>query len=116
MTADASEVLHLALRTDWEQARAAGRYTVSSRGLTLAGVGFVHASTPAQLPGVRARFYADVPAADLVVLHLDVAALEAAGSPVRWEPVGQELFPHVYGPVPVAAVSTVSPVSAPDPG
>jgi glutathione S-transferase len=110
MTADASEVLHLALRTDWEQARAAGAYTVSSRGLSLAEVGFVHASTPQQLPGVRQRFYCDLPDEALLVLHLDVAALAAAGSPLRWEPVGGELFPHVYGPVPVAAVRAVSPL------
>jgi uncharacterized protein (DUF952 family) len=114
MTADASdrdgEVLHLAVRTDWEAAREAGEYTVSSRGLTLAGVGFIHASTPAQLPGVRERYYADLPDDVLVVLHVDVAALAAAGSPVRWEPVGGELFPHVYGPIPVGAVTGLSPL------
>ena len=110
MTADGTEVLHLALRPDWEQARAAGAYTISSRGLSLADVGFVHASTAAQLSGVRTRFYADLPDEALVVLHLDVTALDSAGSPVRWERVGGELFPHIYGPVPVAAVRAVSPL------
>ena len=107
-------ILHLAVRADWEQARRDGSYTISTRGQSLAGVGFIHASTAAQLPGVRSAFYADLPDADLVVLHLDVGALEAAGSPVRWEPVAGQLFPHVYGPLPVAAVIEITPV--PNPG
>ena len=103
-------ILHLALARDWDDARRAGAYEMSTRGLSLADVGFVHAATPEQLPGVAARFYADV-TEPLVLLVLDVDALEAAGSPVRWErapgSAGPEVFPHVYGPVPAAAVVAV---------
>ena len=110
MAAAAPERLaHLALRSDWAAALAAGRYEVSTRGMSVAEVGFVHASTRAQLPGVRERFYADLDPAELVVLVIDVAA---AGVPLRWDPVpGGELFPHLYGPLPVQAVVAVLPVT-----
>lgn len=107
-------IFHLALVTDWTAAQASGAYTVSTRGASLDDVGFIHCSTEAQWRGVRARFYSDVPAADLVLLSVDPMGLD-----VRYEPpapVGAgsaasgpddgvaELFPHVYGPIPVSAV------------
>jgi uncharacterized protein (DUF952 family) len=99
-------IFHVALRADWDAARAAGRYEVSSRGVSLAEEGFVHASTHEQLPGTLERYYADLDRAALVILEIDPAACEAAGSPVRWEdvPGARAPYPHVYGPVPVAAV------------
>jgi uncharacterized protein (DUF952 family) len=107
-------VLHLALAGDWERAQGPGRYEVSTRGLTLQQVGFVHASEPHQVDGVARAFYADV-SDPLVLLELDVAALEAAGSPVRWEdvPGAPAPFPHVYGPLPVSAVVAVTPYALP---
>ncbi len=103
-------IWHLALAEHWEQARRDGAYTWSTLGVTLAEQGFVHASTAAQLPGVVSAFYADV-SDPLVLLALDVEALQSAGSPVRWEPVpgAEEPFPHVYGPVPVGAVTASTP-------
>ena len=99
-------ILHLALRHDWTSAREAGSYELSTRGMTLAEVGFVHCSTAGQAAGVLARYYADLAPEDLVLLVLDVPAVEAAGSPVRWDPVPGEPdpFPHVYGPIPVSSV------------
>ncbi|GAA1073797.1 DUF952 domain-containing protein [Tsukamurella spumae] len=97
-------IFHLALVADWNAARAAGEYTVSTRGASLADVGFVHCSTAEQWRGVRERFYADVPVADLVLLSIDPTGLD-----VRYEPPApgvEELFPHVYGPIPVSAVET----------
>ncbi len=107
-------VLHLALASDWEQARREGVYEVSTRGRTLQQVGFVHASEPHQVDGVARAFYADV-TDPLVLLELDVAALGAAGSPVRWEdvPGAPDPFPHVHGPVPVSAVVGVTPYALP---
>lgn len=103
-------IFHLALVTDWDAARVAGEYAVSTRGATLADVGFVHCSTAEQWRGVRERFYADVPAADLVLLSVDPTGLD-----VRYEPPApgvEELFPHVYGPIPVSAVVGVDALSA----
>lgn len=95
-------IFHLAFVADWDAAKAAGEYTISTRGASLADVGFIHASTDEQWRGVRDRFYAEVPAADLVLLSIDPAGLD-----VRYEPPApgvDELFPHIYGPLPVSAV------------
>lgn len=112
----AEPIWHLALARDWQAARASGSYEWSTLGTTLAQQGFVHASTSAQVDGVARAFYAGV-TDPLVLLRLDVAALEAAGSPVRWEdvPGADRPFPHVYGPVPVGAVVDVVPYAVGDP-
>jgi uncharacterized protein (DUF952 family) len=99
-------ILHLAVTEEWADARVRGRYEMSSRGRTLAQEGFVHASTTRQVEGVLARYYQDLDPAGLTLLVIDVAALEEAGSPVRWDdvPGAPEPFPHVYGPIPPSAV------------
>ena len=86
---------------------------MSTRGATLDDVGFIHACAPEQLPGVLQRFYADLEE-PLVVLAVEEADLKAAGVPVRWEsaPDSDELFPHIYGPIPVAALCVVQEISA----
>lgn len=96
-----SDLWHLAERAHWDEARATGWYERSTRGLSLADEGFVHCSYPDQLAGVAARYYAD--AGDLVLLRIDPVRVPAE---VRVE-AG---FPHVYGPIPVAAVTAATPV------
>ncbi|TDC86824.1 DUF952 domain-containing protein [Actinomadura sp. 7K507] len=99
-------LLHIAERTHWEAARDAGvSYTMSTLGRTLDDEGFVHCSSDmAQVEGVLGRFYAGVPRSDLLLLVIEVTSLDA---PVRYEPAGDEVFPHVYGPIPIAAVIDV---------
>jgi uncharacterized protein (DUF952 family) len=99
-------LLHIAERRHWESARDSGvSYTMSTLGRTLDEEGFVHCSSDMdQVDGVLGRFYAAVPRSDLVLLVIDVARLDA---PVRQEPAGDEVFPHVYGPIPVSAVIEV---------
>ena len=104
---------HLTEPDRWAAARAEGTYTGSTRGATLAQVGFVHGSSPEQLPGVVEALYADV-AGDYLILELDAPALERAGSAVRFEAANaadptSPLFPHIYGPVPTSAVTRVIP-------
>lgn len=96
-------LFHIALREDWERARRAGEYRVSTIGRTLDEEGFIHSSFAQQVPATAARFYAGVEA-PLVLLVVDRARL---GSAVLVEPAPStdEVFPHVYGPIPVAAVS-----------
>ncbi|MBM7505357.1 DUF952 domain-containing protein [Agromyces aurantiacus] len=102
-------VLHVAEADLWMRALEAGGYRGSTRGLDLAQVGFVHASTARQLPAVVAGLYADASLEDQVVLVIDVPTCESSGSPVRWEVPedSAQPFPHIYGPVPVSAVVAV---------
>jgi len=98
---------HLALAADWQQARQLGEYRISTRGQSLEQVGFIHASYAHQLEGTHQRFYADV--SDLRLLVIDPTRLVAHGIAVRPEaaPGSGELFPHLYGPLPLDAVCLV---------
>lgn len=107
-------LLHVADRNEWNAATRSGVYLGSTRGRTLAQQGFVHASTAGQLQGVLNRFYADMLPAELVLLVVDTDRLAAVGVEVRWEPPpgAVELFPHLYGGLPVAAVVATLPLTA----
>jgi uncharacterized protein (DUF952 family) len=99
-----TELWHLAERSHWEQARTSGSYRRSTRGQSLAEAGFVHCSRPEQLPGVAAALYADADAGELVLLRIDPTRIPAE---IRVE----DGFPHVYGPIPVSAVTAADPVT-----
>lgn len=103
-------IFHIATVSDWEAARASGRYTTSTRGRTLAEEGFIHASRGDQWQGVRERYYADV-TEPLVLLVIDTDLLSA---PVVEDAVslGGETFPHIYGPIEVSAVERTIPLEA----
>ncbi len=84
---------------------ATGQHTGSTRGLELAEDG-LH---PLQHGGpvARRRSSASTPTStDLLLLHIDETRLAA---PVRFEQLGDtpEVFPHVYGPIPLDAVIEV---------
>lgn len=93
---------HLTTRTAWEDARTAGEYRAPS----LALEGFIHLSTEAQWRGTWQRRYRDVPG--LVLLHVDPSRLAAE---VRYEPADGDEFPHLYGPLPIAAVVAVTDIA-----
>ena len=97
-------LFHLALADDWQAAQTSGSYRISTRGMTLEQVGFIHCSWPEQVDATYQRFYAD--AGEVVLLEVDPAAVDA---PLRADaiPTG-ELFPHLYGPLNLAAVRSVS--------
>ncbi len=97
-------IYHIASRADWEQARRDGQYTTSTRGVTLAEQGFIHASTAGQVPGVADAIYRDAP--DLVLLVIEA---ERVSAPIRYDcvPGEPEPYPHIYGPLnPGAVVET----------
>jgi glutathione S-transferase len=98
-------LFHLALKGDWEQARETGTYQWSTRGMRLVEVGFIHCSWQEQVAKTFERFYAD--AGDVLLLEIDPTRLSA---PLRAEaiPTG-ELFPHLYGPLPIEAVHKFTP-------
>ena len=101
-------LFHLELRDDWAAAVASpdGTYQISTVGRTLSEVGFVHCSFEDQVGATAARFYADRD--DVVLLQIDRARLSAT---VRVENLdgGEEQFPHLYGPLPVEAVTSAEP-------
>jgi uncharacterized protein (DUF952 family) len=99
------KIFHIAERREWDAARqSGGPYEVSTRGQTLAEVGFIHASRDEeQARTVQRAFYADLD--DLVLLVIDPRGLD-----VRDEPVGDDVFPHLYGPLPIEAVIDVRPL------
>ena len=102
-------IWHLALESDWTAAVAAGSYRVSTRGLTLDQVGFIHGATHEQVAGVAARFYGDV-TEPLLLLEIDADAVRASGTEVVLEDGGNgELFPHIYGPIDTAWVREATP-------
>ena len=100
-------IYHLATAASWDEAASRGTYTVSTLGLGLDDVGFIHCSQSAQVAGVHERFYADV-TEPILLLTIDTDLLT---SPWRLDHVpGEDLpFPHVYGPLNTDAVVSAEP-------
>jgi uncharacterized protein (DUF952 family) len=104
-----AHIYHIATASTWEQARAAGEYTMSTRDKTLAQEGFIHASTAAQVESVANKFYCGD--TDLVLLEIDPALV---GPEIRFEyvPSSADPFPHIYGPLNTSAVVAVRPFAS----
>lgn len=102
-------IFHLTTARDWADALAAGTYRRSTRGRSLDEVGYIHCSYGHQVERIADVLYAG--AVSILLLVIDPAAVEAE---VRAENLegGPELFPHVYGPLPVAAVVDVLTLNA----
>ena len=100
-------IFHIATRADWVAARRSGDYTTSTLGRTLEQEGFIHASRREQVAGVFDRYYRGV-REPLVLLTIAPERLEAE---VREERVGDDTYPHIFGPVPKSAVVQVAPLS-----
>ncbi|MCA9909290.1 MAG: DUF952 domain-containing protein [Anaerolineae bacterium] len=94
----------MAAQSDWERAQAEGAYQVES----LQSEGFIHFSTPVQVARVANAIYAG--RTDLLLLVVDETRLDAE---LKYEPPagtytpGDELFPHLYGPLNLDAVARV---------
>lgn len=103
MTGATELLVHLCTAADWDAARGSREFRPPS----LAESGFVHLSAPSQVHLPATRLFAG--RTDIVLLCVDTARL---GAPLRWEPgvpsdPESMLFPHLYGPLPVAAVVDV---------
>lgn len=69
--------------------------------------GYIHMSTADQLDETVSKHFAGQDD-----LHIAAVDLEALGDAVRWEPSrGGALFPHVYAPLPLSAVTAYSPLA-----
>ncbi|MGB3352788.1 MAG: DUF952 domain-containing protein [Mycobacterium sp.] len=98
-------LVHLCSVEEWRDASDSGELRPDSLDQT----GFVHLSRPEQVHLPANRLYAG--RTDMMLLRIDAARLS---SPLRWEPgVATDpagmVFPHLYGPLPVAAVIRVTP-------
>lgn len=98
-----STLVHMCTADEWESCRASGSRVPD----TFAADGFVHLSTRDQVHLPANRLFAGRD--DLVLLHLDPSRL---GAEIRWEPgvptdPESMRFPHLYGPLPAAAVTAV---------
>jgi uncharacterized protein (DUF952 family) len=68
--------------------------------------GFIHFSTAAQVRDTAAKHFAG--AADLTLIAVDADALDGA---LKWEVSrGGDLFPHLYGALPLTAVVWAKPL------
>jgi uncharacterized protein (DUF952 family) len=100
---DATTIYKICDQAAWRQAQAEGLFRgspVDRRD------GFIHFSAAAQLAETADKHFAGQ--SDLILVAVDVAALDGA---LRWEPSrGGNLFPHLYAPLPLAAVRWARPL------
>ncbi len=96
-------IFHITTSAAWQAASSSGMpYEAAS----LAAEGFIHCSTPVQVPWVANGRFRGTPE-PLVLLRLNPSALT---SELKWESAEPDLpqFPHIYGPIDLAAVTEVS--------
>lgn len=94
-------IFHIAHASEWADAVIRDEYRMSSRGMTLDDVGYIHCSRADQVDLVANSFYFDDPE-PLVLLHIDeslVPDLRVEGG-----------FPHIYGAISPEWVTDVQPV------
>lgn len=102
-------IFHISSPEDWQAAQQAGDYRSSTRGRTLEDEGFIHCSRRDQVAGVLAAYYSG--AGPVLLLTIDPALLT---SEWREDEIAPGVtYPHVYGPIDLAAVVAVTPC-APD--
>ena len=88
---------------DWDEACAKGRFDGSPVDVQ---DGFIHFSTAAQAQETAAKHFRGQ--ADLVVVAFETDEL---GEALKWEPSrGGDLFPHLYGVLPLTAVRWARPL------
>ncbi len=88
---------------EWDEAERAGAFAGSEVDRR---DGYIHFSTGGQVAETAARYFAGL--GDLKLVAVDADKLGAA---LKWEPArGGALFPHLYGPLPLAAVRWVEPL------
>ncbi|MGB7325838.1 MAG: DUF952 domain-containing protein [Rubripirellula sp.] len=97
----ASTLYKVVPQTVWQAATQAGSF--AGHGIDLVD-GFIHLSLPEQVAETLARHFAGQ--RELVLVTVDGDQL---GETLRFEPSrGGDLFPHVYGSIPISAVTGVA--------
>ena len=99
----ATTIYKICERARWREAEGAGVFGGAAVDLR---DGFIHFSTADQVRETAARHFAG--AADLMLVAVDADAL---GGALKWEiSRGGDLFPHLYGVLPLAAVLWARPL------
>ncbi|MEQ1730781.1 MAG: DUF952 domain-containing protein [Vicinamibacterales bacterium] len=100
----ATVIFKIVTATLWRHAEQHGSFVGSA---VDARDGFIHFSTAEQLAATAQKHFAGQQ--DLLLLTIDADQLE-----LRWEPArGGQLFPHLYGELPLTAVQSVEPFVVP---
>jgi uncharacterized protein (DUF952 family) len=90
-------IYRIAEPADWHAALATGSFASAD----LAAEGFIHASERHQILRTAGKYY--IGRRDLWLLEIDDRALD--GMVVREDLTGSGMmFPHIYGPIPIAAI------------
>jgi len=94
-------IFHITFQKEWAKAYKIGTYTP----VDFAKDGFIHCSSRKQVIKTANRFYSGQ--SGLVLLKIDTDLLKV---PVKTENLegGEELFPHIYGLLPIRAVTHVA--------
>jgi uncharacterized protein (DUF952 family) len=96
-------VLKICPAEDWRAAEAEGAFAGSD---VDAADGFIHLSTWDQVAETAAKHYAGQEGLVLVSV-----AADRLGEALKWEESrGGDLFPHLYGPLPLSAVVAIDPL------
>src|SRR5262245_10596918 len=91
-------IYRIADTRDWEAAQASGYFASAD----LASEGFIHCCTAQQIASVANRYYQGQQA--LLLLEIDETRVLA---PLKWEDLTKagQSFPHIYGRIPLVAVT-----------
>lgn len=93
-------IFHITSAEQWDEAQRLGEYLHES----LVSEGFIHCSSQEQVEKTANRYFLNSPF--ILILHIEEKKLT---SKLVFEPsTGGELFPHVYGPINLEAVTEVS--------
>lgn len=96
-------IFKICIGTSWQQAESIGRFDGAPIDLQ---DGYLHFSTTLQIRETAARHFAGQNG--LLLIAIDA---EKLGDRLRYEPSrGGDLFPHLYGPLPLSAVLWTKPL------
>lgn len=100
-------IYKICTRALWEEALAKGVFT----GMPIDYAdGYMHFSTPEQQDETLRKHFAGQK--DLMLLSVET---DKIGQELRWEPArGGQLFPHLYGPLPLVAIIAATLFDAPE--
>ncbi len=93
-------IYHITTQNDWSKALKTGEYQADS----LKNEGFIHCSTIDQVLTIANAFYKDVEG--VIIIEIDENEIN---SEIKYENLegGSELFPHIYGIIPVKSVTRI---------